>query len=182
VKAEKKDGMKKGKGKGPPEKPPWKRMGKAIAVALLIDAVFLAALLVPVVGFIVVLMIGPYTGAMVAGKWLKRKPKGEWLWSAFWVTVLWSSALTAVIYIVIISIGPFQFVLEPIGEAVIAILYMMTAIFTTIGFYQGSVVVEEEKAPKEKEALAPEKPAPEKPDIEKVTMEDKFPGEGGIDE
>jgi hypothetical protein len=190
VKADRKEG-KKGKGKGPPEVPPWKRMGKAIGTALAIDAVFLAALLVPVVGFVLVLMVGPYAGAMVAGKWLRRNRKGEWLWSAFWVTVLWSSALTAVIYAVIISIGPFQFVLEPIGGAVIAALYILTFIFTTIGFYHGSEVVEEERALKKKEepkeAPAPEKPAQEEkpvleePDKEKGTMEDRSPGDG-IDE
>jgi uncharacterized membrane protein len=186
VKADKKEGKKKGKGKGPPETPPWKKIGKAVVVALLIDAVFLAALLVPVVGFVLVLIVGPYTGAMVAGKWLRRDRRGEWLWATFWVTVLWPSALTALIYAVIISIGPFQFVLEPIGGAVIAALYILTFIFTTIGFYQGAMVVEEKKAPKKKEEPkeAPaqeEKPVLEVPDKEKGTMEDRYPGEG-IDE
>jgi uncharacterized membrane protein len=185
VKADKKEGRKKGEGKDPPEVLPWKRIGKAVVVALGINAIFLATLLVPVVGFVLVLVVGPYAGAMVAGKWLRRDRRGEWLWATFWVTVLWPSALTALIYEVIISIGPFQFVLEPIGSAVIAALYSLTFIFTTIGFYHGSVVVEEKKAPKKMKGPEPaqeEEPVLEKPDKEGMTMEDRFPGEGGIDE
>jgi len=132
--------------KDPFEAPPWKRMAKAISIALLIDLVFLAALLVPVAGFVITLMVGPYTGALIGGKWLQRNRRIEWLGSAIYVALIWPSVLTAIIIGVIDWIGTFDLELDLIGGTIIGMLYIVVLLFTALGFRQGSIVVEEEVA------------------------------------
>ncbi len=187
---DKKAKTKKDETKVSPRPPPWKRIGKAVLVALVINAVFLATLLIPVVGFVLVLMVGPYTGALIGGRYLNRKRRGEWLGATFWVVVLWPTVLMLLVIGVIQSLGLFALQVEPYGVAILSLLYILTLIFTVLGFYHGSEVVEEEKAldKKLKKAPASRKPAPEntaetdEPKLEKAGEKDKYPGEGGIDE
>jgi hypothetical protein len=171
--------------------PPWKRIGKAVLVALVINAIFLATIFIPVVGFVLVLMVGPYTGAFLGGRYLNRNKKGEWLGATLYIVVIWPTLLTVLVISVIQSLGLFALEIEPYGMAILSILYIVTLIFTLAGFYHGSEDMEEEVASqkkKKKKAPASIEPVPEKtaepviPKLEKEADIEKYPGEGGIDE
>jgi len=188
---DKKARTKKNETKVSPRPVPWKRIGKAVLVALAINAIFLATLLIPVVGFVLVLMVGPYTGALIGGRYLNRTKRGEWLSATLWVVVLWPTVLMLLVIGVIQSLGLFALQVEPYGVALLGILYILTLIFSLVGFYHGSEVIEEEMAPEKKKlknAPASKKPTPEnsaetdKPKLEKEDEKDRYPGEGGIDE
>jgi hypothetical protein len=187
---DKKEKSKKDEPKASPRPPPWKRIGKAVLVAFAINAIFLATLLIPVVGLVLVLMVGPYTGALIGGRYLDRNKRSEWLSATLYIFVLWPTLLILLVIGVIQSLGLFALVVEPYGMAVLGILYILTLIFTLLGFYHGSEVIDEEKAPEKKLKKAPasRKPVPEntaetdEPKLEKEGEKDRYPGEGGIDE
>jgi hypothetical protein len=188
---DKKEKTKKDEPKASARPPPWKRIGKAVLVALVINAAFLATLFIPVVGFVLVLMVGPYTGALIGGRYLNKNKRSEWLSATLYVFVIWPTLLMLLVVGVIQSLGLFALEIEPYGIAILSILYILTLIFTLIGFYHGSVDMEEEVAPekkKHKKAPASKKPAVEntterdEPKLEKVDEADRYPGEGGIDE
>ena len=147
-----KDKKLKGKEKVPSRPAPWKRIGKAVLVALVINAIFLVTLFIPVVGFVLVLMVGPYTGAFVGGRYLNKNERGEWLGATLYIVLIWPTLLTLMVIEVIQSLGLFSLQLEPYGEAIISALYIITLVFTLVGFYHGSEDMEEETpAPKEEE-------------------------------
>ena len=155
----------------PSEKPAWKRMGKAIGVALAINLLFLATLMVPMVGFVLFLMVGPYTGALIGGKWLNRAQKGEWLWSTFWVVIIWSSALVALIVGLLQTLGSFELVIDIYGGLLIGIIYLFPLIFTLTGFYQGSLIIEGDDEEHVEGGLGPKKEQKKKKEPEPAVVE-----------
>jgi hypothetical protein len=155
--------------------PPWKRIGKAVLVALVINAIFLATIFIPVVGFVLVLMVGPYTGAFIGGRYLNRNKRGEWLGATLYIVVIWPTLLMVLVISVIQSLGLFALEVEPYGMAILSILYIVTLIFTLIGFYHGSVDMEEEPVKKKDDPINKKEAGPakdEKGNI-KYTFDDK---------
>ena len=174
-----------------PRPPPWKRIGKAVLVALIINAIFLATIFLPVVGFVLVLMVGPYTGAFIGGRYLNKNKRGEWLSATLYIVAIWPTLLMVLVISVIQSLGLFALEIEPYGMAILSILYIVTLIFTLVGFYHGAKDMEEEVVPerkKQKKAPASSKPVlektaePDEPKLEKEGETERDPGEGGIDE
>jgi len=153
---DKKEKADKDEAKVPPRPVAWKRIGKAVLVALVINAIFLATLFIPVVGFVLVLMVGPYTSAFVGGRYLNRNKRGEWLSATFYIVVLWPTILMLLVIGIIQSLGLFALQIEPYGMAILSLLYILTLIFTLVGFYHGSEDMEEEPAEPEPDEDEPE--------------------------
>jgi hypothetical protein len=125
------------------EKPAWKGIGLAVGVAIGINAALLATVFIPFIGVIIVLMLAPYTAAFVGGRWLRREKKGDWLSATFWVVIIWPSIIMLIVYMLLSTLGAFDFVIEFFGAMIIGMIYIFPLIFTLAGFYQGSVPPEE---------------------------------------
>jgi len=75
---------------------PWKRIGLAVGACIGINAAFLPIIFLPIMGVIVMLMLAPYLGAFVGGRWLKKEKKGEWIGATVWFVVIWPSVLVLI--------------------------------------------------------------------------------------
>jgi hypothetical protein len=125
-------------GIGLTERAPWKRIGLAVGVAIGIDAAFLPVIFLPVLGVIVMLMLVPYLGAFIGGRWLKKERKGEWIGATAWLVLTWPSILVLIMLGLLRTLGTFDLVIELYASLIIGMVYFFPAVFTLVGFYHGS--------------------------------------------
>jgi len=122
---------------------PWKRIGLAIGASIGINAAFLPIIFLPIMGVVIMLMLAPYLGAFVGGRWLKREKKGEWIGAAVWFVLIWPSVLVLIMLALLSTFGSFDLVIEIYASIILGMVYIFPTIFSLLGFHQGSKTAEE---------------------------------------